>query len=293
MTAVTQAGAATIGPAVCPRALGAVATATARNLAAPDRWTRVRTVLSAWVSLDRVDRDAADPPVETRYVSELWPGMLGVRADTSMGIGHWWELPYGERAVIDAIVRYVQPDVSFEFGTFSGSTTALIAAASPSDATVHTIDVPPELIDEAYQELGVTAEMIGRRLDDAPEAGATIEFHRQLIEDFDFTPLLHATQFVFVDASHDYESVRRDSRRALEILAEDGVVVWDDYGVAAHPGVTRALDELSSEVALAHVATTRLAVHGRGRFTFGALEREPQGGRAVARTADPEISVEG
>ena len=79
----------------------------------------------------RIDGRRGAPAIESRYLSEVWPGIAHVHADTSMGIGHWWELPYGERAVVDAIVRFVQPDVSFEFGTFSGSTTSVIAGAAP------------------------------------------------------------------------------------------------------------------------------------------------------------------
>src|ERR1700754_5141026 len=108
--------------------------------------------------------------------------------------------------------------------------------------------------------------MIGGRLDGRVGEGGEIRFHRQLIEDFDFAPLRAAVQFVLVDASHDYESVRDDSQRALEIVAADGGGVWDDYMVGPHPGVTTALDELAAEVPLVHIATTRLVVHGRGRF---------------------------
>ena len=110
--------------------------------------------------------------------------------------------------------------------------------------------------------------MIGGALDQRSPGGASIEFHRQLIEDFDFAPLRAATQFVFVDASHDYDSVLHDSHRALEIVGVDGVIVWDDYEAGPHPGVTQALDELSTTVPMAQIATTRLVVHGRGRFGF-------------------------
>ena len=122
---------------------------------------------------------------------------------------------YGERAVVDAIVRYAWPHVAFEFGTFSGSTTKLIADAAPPGGTVHTIDVPEEVIDEFYLRLGVTPEMIGAHLRNHASLGAAIQFHRQLIEDFDFEPLRGAVDFILIDASHDYQDVRDDSHRAL------------------------------------------------------------------------------
>jgi len=184
-----------------------------------------------------------------------------------MDIRHEWELPYAERAVVDAIVRYVRPFVAFEFGTFSGSTTCLIADAAPAGGTVHTIDVPEEMIDEFYGRLGVTPEMIGAHLRDRASGGAAIRFHRQLIEDFDFEPLRGSVDFMLIDASHEYEDVREDSHRALSLLSPDGVIVWDDY-IGGHPGVTAALNDLSTRISLAHVRRTRLVVHGRGRFAF-------------------------
>ncbi len=241
----------------------AVASATVRNLAAPDRRRRLSTVTRAWTEMYFTNEEASIPE---RYLIDVWPAIADVQSAVAMDIGHWWELPYGERAVIDAIVRLVAPSTSYEFGTFSGSTTVLIADASPSGAVVHTIDVPEEMIVGEYLDHGITPDMIGGKIGDRPTAGTSIVFHRQLIEDFDFTSLRGTVDFVFVDASHDYEDVRADSRRALDLLGPDGVVVWDDYGAGIHPGVTRALDELADDVSLARVASTRLVVHGQGRF---------------------------
>ena len=53
----------------------------------------------------------------------------------------------------------------------------------------------------------------------------------------------------------------------FSLLSQDGVIVWDDY-IGGHPGVTAALDDLSTQVALAHISQTRLVVYGRGRFAF-------------------------
>ncbi len=262
-TSTSDTSAATAALARVARRGRTVVAATARNLAAPDRRRRVSTVVRAWTEMYFANEDATIPE---RYLVDLWPAVADVQSSASLDISHWWELPYGERTVIDAIVRLVRPSVSYEFGTFSGSTTVLIADAAPAGALVHTIDVPEEMIGTEYLEHGITPDMIGGKLLDRPATGATIRFHRQMIEDFDFAPLRDAVQFVFVDASHDYEDVRADSRRALEMLGPDGVIVWDDYGAGIHPGVTRALDELSHEVPLARIASTRLVVHGRGRF---------------------------
>jgi hypothetical protein len=71
-------------------------------------------------------------------------------------------------------------------------------------------------------------------------------------------------QFVFIDASHAYEYVLSDSRRALTLLAAGGgTIVWHDYG-SVWPGVTRALHDLRDRepafAGLQHIADTTLAL---------------------------------
>jgi hypothetical protein len=63
---------------------------------------------------------------------------------------------------------------------------------------------------------------------------------------------------VFVDGSHAYEYVRKDSETALRLLAAGGMVMWHDYG--AWEGVTRALEELEAgrKLGLRHVRGTSL-----------------------------------
>lgn len=48
---------------------------------------------------------------------------------------------------------------------------------------------------------------------------------------------------VFVDASHDYDSVRRDIETAMKILKPGGMLCGHDYS-SGWPGVMRAVDEL-------------------------------------------------
>ena len=47
---------------------------------------------------------------------------------------------------------------------------------------------------------------------------------------------------VFVDRSHHYDYVMSDTRAAMDMPNEGGIVVWHDYGV--WEDVTRALDAL-------------------------------------------------
>jgi O-methyltransferase len=226
--------------------------------------------------LDYVTNAPFDPQViPSKLLAEWWPEIARTKAVVSMDTTEWWALPYGERTVIDALVRYLRPRIAFEFGTFMGATTALIADAAPPGAVIHTIDIPPEAFEqegfaEAYEAKGgAPAELLGSRFRDRDDASNSIIFHRAYSEDFDYAPLRGKVDFILVDASHEYDDVLRESERALEMLSPWGVIVWDDYDWF-QPGVVQALNELGARVELCHVASTRLVVHRRRGFELPA-----------------------
>ena len=49
---------------------------------------------------------------------------------------------------------------------------------------------------------------------------------------------------MFVDGSHAYDYVRKDTDTAMRLVRPGGVVLWHDYGV--WPGVMQALEELEA-----------------------------------------------
>lgn len=56
----------------------------------------------------------------------------------------------------------------------------------------------------------------------------------------------------FIDGAHDYESVKRDIARALDVLADDGLLLFHDYDHPSHPGIRQAIAELGGEVLSVH-----------------------------------------
>jgi hypothetical protein len=187
--------------------------------------------------------------LEQRYLADLYPEAATTTGECSLDIRHDWELPYGERVVLDGITRAKAPRVIFEFGTFTGRTTLLLALAAP-DAKVHTIDLPPA---------DGTSDPIGSAFAGHP-ASSRIVCHRQDSGSFDFKPFVGTVDLTFVDASHEYDEVVADSQQALAMTAPGGLVIWDDY----HPrsrGVYRALNELGRSIPLNQIARTRLVIH--------------------------------
>ncbi len=128
-----------------------------------------------------------------------------------------------ELAVINLVVSSLAPKALFEIGTFDGRTTLNMAANSPDDAVVYTLDLPgPELQNTTYTLEAIEKKFVekpasGSRFGKRPEAAKI----RQLYGDsakFDFSACFDKIDLVFVDASHAYEYVLNDSRVALKLL---------------------------------------------------------------------------
>ena len=154
-----------------------------------------------------------------------------------------------------------------EIGTFDGRTTLNLAVNAPG-ARVFTLDLPPD-------ERALYALAHGeRQYVDKPQPGARFRACNpvwqeaaqritQLLGDsatFDWAPYEGRAGLVFVDGSHAYDCVRKDSGTAMRLAAKGGLVLWHDYG--RWEGVSRALDELEAERSrgLRHIAGTSLVV---------------------------------
>ena len=173
------------------------------------------------------------------------------------------DVPLQELITLCKIARYRQPRVVFEIGTYLGGTTVQIAANS--DAKVYTLDLPPPNHKDYVEprilnpELDVFPDHLGVRIQDSPHAS---KIH-QLVGDslvFDFTPYHNSVDFVFIDGSHHYDCVFRDSQNALRMKSGRGVIIWHDYAPYA-PGVVKALNDLGTKVPLVHIADTSLVLH--------------------------------
>jgi predicted O-methyltransferase YrrM len=153
-----------------------------------------------------------------------------------------------------------------EIGTFDGRTTINLAINAAAGVPLFTIDLP------ADRATAFALENSERRYVDKLAPGARLRSAGpawqayagrivQLLGDsaaFDWSAHSGKAGLVFVDGSHAYENVRRDTETALRLAAEGGIVFWHDYGV--WPGVTRVLEELARgpRLALTHIRGTSL-----------------------------------
>ncbi len=149
-----------------------------------------------------------------------------------------------ELIVLAQLVAGHRPQQLFEIGTFDGRTTLTLAANSPADAVVFTLDLPPDhptaMSITPAERAFVAKEQSGVRVHGS-ELSHKVQ---QLFGDsatFDFGD--YWAEFVFVDGSHAREYVMSDSTHARALLrGRPGTIVWHDYGT--WEGVTSALNTL-------------------------------------------------
>lgn len=174
-----------------------------------------------------------------------------------------------ESLVIASITRTQNPLSIFEIGTFNGRTTANIAANSAENAKIITLDLPKsELKNTQYQ-----LSQFEKKYVDKTESGQVFKGTNlaskitQLYGDsgnFDFSPYYSKMDLVFVDASHTYDYVVKDTETALKLISPTGgVILWHDYGVYAWE-VTQALNDLFKQKKslknLKHIQETTLVM---------------------------------
>ncbi len=237
-----------------------VVAATAAHLRSPDRAESLKYAAQQWTFMHEARQ------IPGAYPHELWPTMREQPVPVPVLMETDSELPLGERVVLAGLVAAKQPRTIFEFGTFTGTTTRLLADVSSPDAHIHTIDLPAE----QYATIGLpgsfTPDQVGRHFvgDDAYRDRITL--HRSDIQEFDFGPYLGRVDLVFVDADHTYDGVLKESALALRLVAPGGTIVWDDYQ-ATQWAVVRALNELAATTELHLLAHTRFVVYEAGPAT--------------------------
>jgi hypothetical protein len=125
-----------------------------------------------------------------------------------------------------------------------------LAANTPEDALILTLDLPPQARATASLRLAegdarfIEKDRTGARFSGSPLAKKIRQLHGDSAT-FDFSPYFGAVDLVFVDGSHSYEYAIGDSLTAMKLVRRpSGLILWHDYGHAYWPGVTRALNAL-------------------------------------------------
>jgi len=186
-----------------------------------------------------------------------------------------------ESAILIGLVRLTDTKQFFEFGTYLGTTSRLVANNTGDDVEIVTLDLSPEEIavldpeglnttekDEnddflrhKYQELGA---FFLNDLDEATQGRVTRILCDSTKLDLGEHGLRNRFDLIFVDGGHHYDIIKSDSDLAFEMLKPSGVIVWHDYASGIHTDVARFLDEQSEAWGLYHIKNTMMAICARG-----------------------------
>lgn len=199
----------------------------------------------------------------TVSIEEVFPGStkLSIRLERSLPqtVGN---LTMNELVVMALTCQWLKPKVLFEFGTFNGRTTLNLAANSPADAKIYTLD----LADPAAAQLAADREDADYHLlERSGNYFRDTEFSSKIEQVwcdsalFDETGLRGQVDLLFVDGAHSYDYVRSDTTKALAMVRPGGAILWHDY-CAWYAGVFEYLHELLPNHQLKHIEGTHFAI---------------------------------
>jgi predicted O-methyltransferase YrrM len=225
------------------------------------RRLRDKDFVKLWLSFGLITEKW--PQARTTHMLLAYPEL----ADWTVSMGNVTFRPYNldpaEQYCLAALTQLRKPQRIFEFGTYDGASTLLLARAAP-DADLFTLDLPPELLGRvggSNEEQHELAGGVGARFRDQPEESRITQLLCDSRE-FDPGPFEASMDLVLVDGSHAYDGVRADSESAVRMLAPGGIVVWDDY-MAHFPDVIKGVDDAAAEheFQVVHLEPTDFAVY--------------------------------
>lgn len=171
-----------------------------------------------------------------------------------------------EAQILAGLVAHFKPEVVFEIGTFNGFSTLHLAKNVGEDVPVYTLDLPDNRGDivlkndwtEAHKDIkNMDAESV-RLFRADPKVKNIVELYGDSAS-FDFSPWWGRVDFVFIDANHSYEYVKKDSENAFKMISDRGVIVWHDFDFI-HPGVYKFIKQLAKSRTIYFVERSRFAI---------------------------------
>lgn len=177
-----------------------------------------------------------------------------------------------EAAALAAIVRSYVPKKILEIGTFDGNTALLFATNLDEAGKVVTIDLPPDFdprkdqttLKHAEVKVNVTPRaFVARQYRESAEIKKITQVYGDSAS-LDWNQFGGPFELIFIDGCHKAVYVRSDTENAMSQLAQNGIIIWHDYGVI--PDVTLVVDAFAAAHPEFHMFVpegTRLAVGTR------------------------------
>jgi hypothetical protein len=171
-----------------------------------------------------------------------------------------------EMLILGAATQALRPRKIFEIGTYNGRTTSIFALNASRDATIFTLDLPPDTTVKENGSNYIDTDidlMKGRKQTNfIHELRLTDQCHQIYCDSmkFDPTPYQGSIELGFIDGAHALPYVQNDTIKMASMMASRGLVFWHDYGGKGRfRPLADYLETLSREVPIYRVAGTTLA----------------------------------
>lgn len=157
----------------------------------------------------------------------------------------------------------------FEFGTCSGKTTLIFSMNSPQHARIDTIT----LDEETARKLSSTNKdnKIAKRNIINESKYDEFMFSKTIYENkikvifqdstqLDISNMKKKYDLIFIDGGHTYSCIKNDTEKSLEMIKENGIILWHDFSVGkrSHKDVFKYLNEISHDHQIRHIENTTL-----------------------------------
>jgi len=174
---------------------------------------------------------------------------------------------FDEMLILGAATRALKPSRVFEIGTYNGRTTSIFAMNSPENATIFTLDLPPDTVidtDDGNHYIDTDVDLVkGRKVSNFIRILNLTSQCKQLYCDsmeFDPTPYLGSIELGFIDGAHALPYVQNDTVKMAKMMTDNGIVFWHDYGGKGRfRPLADYLESLSRQASVYRVIGTTLA----------------------------------
>ena len=157
----------------------------------------------------------------------------------------------------------------FEFGTCSGKTTYLMGLNSSSDASIISITLNPNELDNIKKKdkdnkisfRNIIHESVYEKfLFSGKEVEKKIKIIFKNSLNFEHHEYKNQMDLIFIDGGHTYSVVKSDSEKSFEMLSTNGIILWHDYvpGKRSAKDVVKYINEISKQKKIYKIKNTSL-----------------------------------
>lgn len=176
--------------------------------------------------------------IDVNSIEEL-KKVFGWKNDPTLSDSTIYDFEYPEdlnkRRIRDAesigvVMKNSGAKTALEIGTSTGHTTALMSINAPN-ATIHTMNIPPEEILSGeggkYTTIALEREKIGSYY----KSYQLKNIVQILCNSAKWTPNIGQIDVAFIDGSHDTEFVYNDTLKLLPFMPKGSYILWHDFNL--------------------------------------------------------------